>query len=127
MSVSKVRKGKGANGGKAKWAGFIPVYLNPEEKREIKKALMSEDAVLTFLEDMCASGYKVSVSYSTRGSFYSVTAYGNESGHVNEGWAMTLRHSDLRTAFTALAFTNEHHGLLGDWEGKTEKKDELDW
>lgn len=113
--------------GKPKWSGFVKVYLTPAEKKQIKAELMQEDHVLQFIDDMAKGGYKVSVSYSEAGNFYSVTAYGNTLDNVNAGWAMTLRHSDLQTAFTALAFSHEYKGIMGDWEGKYGEEGELNW
>jgi len=113
--------------GKVKWQGFVNIYLTPQDKIAIKAELMQEEEVLHFLDQMACNGYKVSTSYSPSGGFFSVTLYGNHVENPNAGWAMTLRHSDLLTAYTALSFAHEHKSDLGDWVGKEESKDELDW
>lgn len=127
MPQKNNKNGQTKKSKKVEWQGFVRIYLTPEDKKAVKDALMQEDEVLNFMEVMALAGYKISTSYSSLGNFYSVTLYGNHLDNPNAGWAMTLRHKDLQTAYTALSFAHEFKSDLGDWIGKDDSGGELDW
>lgn len=127
MARRKTSKTSQEKPNKVKFQGFVRVYLTKQEKAQISEEMLSEDEVLTFFDTMAMAGYKVSVSYSPSGGFFSVTLYGNHQDNPNAGWAMTLRHRDLLKAMSALAFSHDHKSIEGDWTGKEPTGDDNDW
>lgn len=112
---------------KAKWAGFVNVYLSPEDKKAIKANLPSSDSIVKFIELMGMKGYKFSVSHSLRGDFYTATLYGQYEEGSNAGYAMSLKHSDLSTAIAALMHCQEMAGMDGDWSDRFTTSGGNDW
>lgn len=113
---------------KVSWRGFVNVYLRPGDKAAIKQNLLDAEGFVQLVDTLATSGYKVSVAYSESGGFYTVTAYGNDWGSKNAGLALSLRHSDLIVAYSALNYVldnvdpnegwEEHFGSVGgsnDW------------
>lgn len=112
---------------RAKWQGFVNVYLSGAEKQQIRKEVFGADWYFQFIETVTAAGYKLSVSYSEAGGFYSVTLTGQYEGRPNAGVAMSLKHSELDVAFTALWWCLEQAGLNGDWAERYTLSDGMDW
>lgn len=112
---------------KVSWKGFVNVYLNAADKKAIKHNLATPEEVMGLLEALSGDGYKVSVTYSEKGGFYTVTAYGNDPSCINAGWAMSLRHSDLVVAFSALRHVVEMEGVSGDWSERFTTVNDNNW
>ena len=101
---------------RVEWKGFINVYLRPNDKAAIKQNPIDDSGIIGLVEGLTNEGYKVSLTYSDRGSFYTATVYGNTAGHINAGYALSIRHSDYYVAFSALNYIFDNIGLGGGWE-----------
>lgn len=112
---------------KAKWLGFINVYLSKEEKASIKANLLSYPMAIDFLSGCAEDGYKVSMSHSERGKFFSVTLFGQYEGKPNAGFAMSLKHADMLTAITALEHCKAEAEPSGDWSDRFTSSAGNDW
>lgn len=112
---------------KVKWQGFVNVYLTRTEKDYVKENPLDYAEALQFLGDAAEAGYKVSISYTDNPGFYTVTLYGNRSGGVNAGWAMSLRHADLLVAVSAINHVAGQDGLKSDWGERYDTATGHDW
>lgn len=121
------RKPKEAPTDKVTWQGFVNVYLNSQEKKQIKENLLSEDHAFIFIQTAAEVGYKFSLTYSEKGGFYSATLYGNTPGGANAGFAMSLRHADACTAISALSFAVGEDGWKSDWSERFTTVGSNDW
>ena len=121
------RKKSSATAGKVKFQGFVNVYLNPQEKKQIKANLLDSEQILDFIQLAADEGYKFSLSFSDSGGFYSATLYGNEVSCGNPGYAMTIRHADVQTAVSGLAFVVGQDGWKSDWAERFTTAGDNDW
>lgn len=112
---------------KVQWQGFVNVYLTRQEKEHVKSNPLDYADAVQFLADAAEAGYKVSVSYTPKPGFFTVTLYGNVPGHVNAGWAMSLRHADLLVAVSAANHVAGEDGLNSDWSERFDTASGHDW
>lgn len=112
---------------KAKWVGFCNVYLSSEEKKEIKGQEFTSDWYFEFIQGLADAGYKLSVSYSEAGNFYSCSVTGQYQERPNAGVCMSLKHRELETALKALWWCLEQAGLNEDWNVTYAVADSNDW
>ncbi len=112
---------------KAKWQGFVNVYLNQQEKELIRSEELSDEEALVFLADMALTGYKVSLSYSPSGKFFTASLTGAYEGQPNAGFCMSLKHSSPNVAITALSHCVESAGKDGDWGDRYTLAGGNDW
>lgn len=112
---------------KVQWQGFVNVYLTKQEKSHVKDNPLDYADALQFLSDASQAGYKVSITWTEPPGFFTVTLYGNRPGHPNAGWAMSLRHSDLLTAISAVHHVAGEDGLNSDWADRFDTASGHDW
>lgn len=112
---------------KVQWQGFVNVYLTREEKQLVKDNPLDYADACQFIADAAEAGYKISVTYTEKPGFFTVTLYGNQPGHPNAGWAMSLRHADLLTAVSALHHVAGEDGLNSDWGERFDTASGHDW
>lgn len=112
---------------KAKWEGFVSVTLNSQEKKAVKDALLSEDECFQFISDASTDGYKVSLSYSIPEDVYTVALTGSYKERPNAGLTMSMRHRELLTAVSAIAWCYQEAGKDGSWEDRFGKTSQDDW
>lgn len=127
MPRKKTEKKETAVLTKAKWRGFCSVYLNKQEKEQIKKEEFAEEWYFHFIQGLAEAGYKVTVSYSEVGNFYSASVTGQYEEKPNAGVCLSLKHRDLQVALTALWWCLEKAGLNEEWEVTYQVNDGLDW
>lgn len=127
MAVKKSGKAASTDLKEAKWQGFVNVYLTPEEKKQIKQNPLSAEECLYFLGDMAQAGYKASFTWSIAGEFWSVSLTGKYQGRPNAGITMTLRHSDILIAITALQWCHDEAGKVGEWADRYTTAGGNDW
>lgn len=125
--MSKANGTTSKKGGKAKWQGFVNVYLSTTERKHIKENLLSNNQLLDLFVNITEAGYKLSVTYAERPGFFTVTVYGQHAGGPNEGYAMSLRHASLRTALTAVQHCLNEAGLIADWTERYTSSEGHDW
>lgn len=121
------RKPKESKSNKVEWQGFINVTLNAQEKAHVKGMELDGSAAFEFLQTAADHGYKVSTTYTRSADFYTVVLYGNEPDCPNSGWAMSVRHSDIYTAFAALLFVVEQDGWDTFWGDRFGVASSTDW
>jgi hypothetical protein len=112
---------------KAKWQGFVNVRLTKEEKKAIKGRLLLEGTGFEFLMNAATAGYKCSISYSIPEDTYTVSLTGQYHQKPNAGITMSIRHRDLITALTALAWCQEEAGNLAEWSERWTLAEPDDW
>ena len=127
MARKKAAKQDGSTLTRAKWVGFCNVYLSNEEKKQIKKEEFSPEWYFEFIQGLADAGYKVSVTYSELGKFYSASVTGQYQERPNAGVCMSLKHSDLSVALTALWWCLQQAGLNEDWNVTYGVTDSNDW
>lgn len=118
---------RNTNGKKAKWQGFINVYLSKEDKKQIKSNLLSDRDIIEFIVRAAELDYKFSVTQSADGKTYTVTLYGMLTTNVNGGYALSARHADLVTAITAVNYIMADGGLEESWEERHGAVGNDDW
>ena len=112
---------------KVEFQGFLSLSLSPQEKKHVKDNILDFASITQMVQDVVFTGYKVSFSFSKREDCWTVTAYGNQIGHLDAGYAMSIRHADFDTACSALHFCLEEAGKAGsltEWLGTG---GETDW
>jgi len=112
---------------KAKWAGFVNVTLNSQEKNAVKDALLSPDECSQFFMDASTAGYKVSLSYSPPEDVHTMALTGTYKGKANAGLTMSLRHRDYETLVSAMAWCLSEAGFDGSWEDRFGNVANDDW
>ena len=112
---------------KAKWQGFVNVYLGVAEKKKVKDFTLTDAQLLDFMTDVTELGYKLSVTWSRKGEFFTVTCYGQYEDGPNAGVAMSLRHRSLEVAITALNHCLEEAGMASDWSERYTSVSGHDW
>jgi hypothetical protein len=112
---------------KAKWQGFVNVSLTAEEKTAVKALLLQEESGFEFLMNVATDGYKCSISYSVPEDVYTVSLTGVYQGRPNAGITMSMRHRDLITALTALAWCHKEAGSLQEWSMRWTLREPDDW
>jgi len=127
MARKKVASQKEVTLTKAKWVGFCNVYLSKQEKEQIKKEEFTESWYFDFIQGLADAGYKLSVSYSELGKFYTASVTGQYQERPNAGVCMSLKHRELAVALTALWWCLEQAGLKEDWNVTYAVADGLDW
>lgn len=127
MATKKTKKNRGIVVAKAKWAGFVNVYLAKTEKQSCKDNQLSNDQIYELILNLTEMGYKVSQSWSEPGGFFTVTCYGQLADNPNAGLAMSLKHSDLVIAFTALEHCLAEAGYDTEWSDRYTTADMNDW
>lgn len=113
--------------GKVTFRGFVNVYLKPHEKAQIKAQLLEAPALIIFLEELCANGYKFSLTRSVDDKFYTATAYCTDFRKANAGYGLSQRHSDSVVAVSALQWCFGLEGFDGDWEAVWGAGSDDDW
>lgn len=110
-----------------KFQGFVSIGLSKAEKKFIKENLLEWSGIHNFIVSACELGYKVSMTLSAEGEFYTVTLYGNHADNPNAGYAASIRHSDLLVAYSALAHVMREEGLTNDWKERFSIAGDDDW
>lgn len=106
----KTKSGRGSFGS---FKGFFNYNLSQADKTAVKKLELDKTAVYSRILDLLESGYKVSVSWPDGRNTYFVTATGKSAPCPNMGRALTMRHSDLEKAVTAVWHVV---AVVYDWE-----------
>jgi len=112
---------------KAKWQGFVNVYLSREEKTAIKDQAWDSADYTDFIKDACEHHYKFSLSFSEAGGFWSASLTGQYKELPNGGVCMSLKHRDFDTAIRALAWCLKEAGYKEDWSERYTTADGNDW
>jgi len=115
MATKKPQKPASNMWEKAKWQGFVNVRLDESEKKQVKQAILKEEDGLEFLMNAATAGYKCSISYSIPEEVFTVSLTGQYKQKPNGGVTMSIRHVDLMTAITALAWCQTEAGADGEW------------
>ncbi len=112
---------------KAKWEGFVNLKLSTEEKKAIKNSLLKQEDCFATLQALAEDGYKVSLSYSIPEDVYTAAVTGTYQGRPNAGITMSLRHRDIVTAVSGLAWCHEQAGKDGEWSERFGGGSNEDW
>ena len=116
-----------ASKGKVEWKGFVNVYLNSADKAAIRANPISGEGVFRMVERLTEEGYKLSVTYSASGGFYTVTCYGSDPSKINAGYAMSLRHGDLSIALSSINHVMDEDSVGVSWADRFTKVDDHNW
>lgn len=112
---------------RAKFQGFVNVYLNRQEKEQIKSQDWDLATYLTVIEEFCHYGYKFTLSYSETGKFWSASLTGQWQEKPNGGVCMSLKHADMLVAIRALAWCLNEAGHSQDWGERYTQSEMHDW
>ncbi len=112
---------------KVKFQGFVSVNLNKEERVAVKEMELTDGQIIEFWTHAAELGYKVSVSFSDKGEFYTVTLYGNHSENKNAGYAMSMRHKDMLVCIAAFYFLFADTSMGESWGERFDTDDNNDW
>lgn len=121
------RKKSSVAGKKAKFAGFVNVYLSKEDKDAIRENLLPDLSIVEFIQQANELDYKFSSSQSADGKTYTCTLYGALTSNPNAGLAMSLRHSDFVVAISALSWVLREEGMKSSWEDRFSTVGNDDW
>lgn len=127
MPTKRKRTRKNKQWQRAKWEGFVNVYLNPQEKRQIAENLLNPDECFQFFLDAATAGFKVSLSYSPPEGVHTVSLTGAYQGMPNAGKTMSIRHKEIEKAVSAVAWCMEQDGEMIDWEERFGNDSADDW
>ena len=112
---------------KVKFQGFVAVQFNKQEKKKIKETKLNDKQVVEFFVEAAELGYKVSVSFSDKGEFYTLTLYGNSFLNKNKGYAMSIRHKDLLVCIAGFLYLFDDTGMSEDWSERFDTQGNNDW
>lgn len=73
------------------WKGFANVPFDAEARMKYEAAEIVETVVYQRLEDLIASGYRVTFAYDKNNDAYQVSITCNIPRHENEGYTLTSR------------------------------------
>lgn len=127
MATKRKRTRKNEQWRKAKWTGFVNIYLAPQEKAAIAENLLEPDESFQFFMDAATGGFKVSLSYSPSEDVYTVSLTGQYQEGPNPGLTMSIRHKDPFKAVSAVAWAVQEDGIWIDWEDRWGSGSEDDW
>lgn len=112
---------------KVKFQGFVAVSFSKEEKSAIKEWKLNDQQTVEFFVEAAELGYKVSVSFSDKGEFYTVTLYGNSIHNLNKGYAMSIRHKDLLVCVAGFLYLFNDTSMSEDWSDRFDTQGDNDW
>lgn len=110
------------------WKGFVNFSLGATDKATIKRRAEASDDLLPTLQELVEGGYVVRFSWDDYSDCPMVMLQGKECMGGNRGWAMSFRHTDLKTAVIGILY--QHIDLSGDdneWPKPSEIRSEYDW
>jgi len=115
--AAKIAKSKGKEKGKAEFKGFANVELSIDQKAEMKEWIRDLDAVHVELDEMAASGYKMTFQKSEATGGYQATAFCMDKDNVNAGFILSAFAPHWLDALACLAFK---HAVVceGVWPNK---------
>lgn len=102
MARGKKTAPEGVNGGVL--PRFIDVRLSQEQRAEFKAASYTPQSLALFLEEMCASGYRVGCAYSGERGSFTVSFTCRDDQSPNHNLCMTSFAGDLLTAIALACF-----------------------
>ena len=121
--MTNTSKNKGRSFGGFK--GFFNYFLSEADKTAVKSLDLDSEAVVGRILDLLARGYKISVSAPKNGVTYFVTATGKGAECANADRALTMRHSGLEVAISALWHVIAVVYDFAEWP--EEEEDLYDW
>lgn len=102
--AKKIAESKGKTKTKAEFKGFANVELSVEEKAEMKQWIREQEKVGIELDEMAASGYKMTFFKSEATGGYQATAFCMDSSSVNAGFILSAFAPHWWDALAALAY-----------------------
>jgi len=121
MSLDPKNNGKGRKPSKRfNSAQFINWSLSAEEKTTCKAWVITCEEVDDLTLKANEEGYKITYSYDSYGSCYSVAIVPTDSAKQNQGYILTGKGSTPIKAFKQAMFI--HHSIMGgDWAAYSQK------
>lgn len=126
--MSKKRTAKNNSNKGRTWNGFVSVHLTKTDKSNIKDLVKGGGDCLLLVSELLEAGYSLKIAYDAYSDCPTVMLMGGEDAGENNGWAMSCRHADLKTAVYGIlyqhtTFADEN----GSWVKPSDMKDENDW
>lgn len=104
LMAKKIDKSKGKEKTRAEFEGFANVELTLEEKAEAKEWIRDAESVQVELDELLASGYKISVFKSETTGGYQATAFCADNRSPNAGYILSAFAPHWWDAITMLAY-----------------------
>lgn len=122
--AKKIADSRGKDKGKADFRGFANVELTIDQKAEMKEWIRDLDAVHVELDEMAASGYKMTFQKSEATGAYQATAFCMDKASPNAGFILAAFAPHWLDALSCLAYK---HAIVceGVWPSKDEGTGDL--
>lgn len=122
--AKKIAETKGKSKTKAEFKGFANVELTIEEKAEMKEWIRDLDAVHLEIDEMSASGYKITFARSEAMGSYQATAFCTDTNSPNAGYILSAFAPHWLDALACLAYK---HAVKceGVWPSKDDSVGDL--
>lgn len=122
--AKKIAEFKGKDKAKAEFKGFANVELTIDQKAEMKEWIRDLDAVHVEIDEMSASGYKLTFQKSEATGAYQATAFCMDKNSVNAGFILSAFAPHWLDALACLAYK---HAIVceGVWPSKDEGTGDL--
>lgn len=89
---------------KTPWLGFVDIPLSDEQRALVSELNFSDESALSFMEEVCEDGYKVSIVQDTAHQSYIATITGQHADNLNKGYSLSGRGPTVVGALASLAF-----------------------
>lgn len=102
--AKKAAEARGKEKKKAEFKGFCNIELTLEEKAEMKEWIRSQEDVAVELDELAASGYKLTVQRSEAMGSYQATAFCTDNELANAGYILSAFAPHWWDALACLAY-----------------------
>jgi len=89
------------------WHGFINHNITKTDIQAIKAMVASGEDALLLLGELAEGGYDFKIAFDDYSDCLSVIMMGKEDSGSNNGWAISARHTDLKTAVCELLYKHQ--------------------
>jgi len=107
----------------ASYKGFINVSLTKQRKEEITALLEHHSDVSENIEWFVDEGYKLSITFTNDGNFYTSTAMQTKLASPHAGYCTSARHGDLSKCLYTLRFQIENVLSVEGWNSDDGRHD----
>jgi len=104
------------------WLGFIDIALSDEQRAIVSEMNFPDESALSFLEELCEDGYKISIVQDKQHKSYIATATGQHADNLNQGYSLSGRGPTVIGAVAALAYKHVQlcdRGVWANFAGST--------
>jgi len=89
------------------YKGYIPVYLNDDQKAVIKTALPTGKDILNKLDKYVEDGYRVTVAWDDFNNCVNCSLFDTDVRRPSAGYILSAKHVELLVCLATLVYLHE--------------------